>query len=84
MLQIHKSFQNTNWHVREGLQILFARCLIETAEAEEDTASLLPGKVLQELIFSLKVEDKAKLHQMGCDNFAFAIYLAKDRNSTIN
>ena len=27
--QIYKSFQNSNWHVREGLQILVARCLLE-------------------------------------------------------
>lgn len=64
--------------MREGLQILFARCLIETAEAEQDTSALMPFKVIQELVSALKLEDKAKLQQMGCDNFAFAIYLARD------
>ena len=77
---IHKSFTNTNWHVREGLQILFARCLIETAESEQDTSTLMSLKVMQELVAALKLEDKPKLQQMGCDNFAFAIYLAKDQS----
>ena len=36
MQQIQKSFQIQNWHVREGLQILFARCLIETSENDSD------------------------------------------------
>lgn len=41
---------------------MFARCLIEMAEAEEDVMQLLPVKIIDELVFSLKIEDKAKLH----------------------
>lgn len=58
---IYKSFHNTNWRVREGLQILFARCLIETSEANIDSKELLNEKTVEELTFSLKCEDKAKL-----------------------
>jgi hypothetical protein len=35
--------------------------LIETAEAEQDSAELLPAKVLADLAMSIKLEDKAKL-----------------------
>lgn len=59
---------------------MFARCLIETAESEQDTSTLMSLKVMQELVAALKLEDKPKLQQMGCDNFAFAIYLAKDQS----
>lgn len=61
MQLIYKSFHNTNWHVREGLQILFARCLIETSEANLDSKDLLNEKTVDEIAFSLKCEDKAKL-----------------------
>lgn len=41
---------------------MFARCLIETAEAESDILSLLSMKAVEELAFSLKIEDKQKLN----------------------
>lgn len=40
----------SNWHVREGLQTLLARCLIETSENESDIFTLLPAKTLEEIV----------------------------------
>jgi hypothetical protein len=43
----------------------------------------LPPKVVEEIVFSMKVEDKPKIYQMAVDNLAFAIYLAKNKQQFI-
>jgi hypothetical protein len=58
--------------------------LIETSEADQDSNSLLPPKVVEELVFSMKVEDKPKIYQMAVDNLAFSIYLATNKQQFIN
>ncbi len=44
---------------------------------------MLPPKVVDEIVFSMKVEDKPKIYQMAVDNLAFAIYLARNKQQFI-
>ena len=40
-------------------------------------------KIIEELTFSVKVEDKAKLRQIMIDNLALAIRLSKEKASMV-
>jgi hypothetical protein len=69
-----KSMQHANWHVREGILILIARCLIES----ESSGLVIQNDFIEELCFCVKVEDKAVLQRMAIDNLALALSLSKN------
>lgn len=57
-----------------------ARCLLEHQASGGDATSILSAKIVEELTFSVKVEDKPKLKQMQMDNLALALSLSKERS----
>lgn len=49
--------QHANWHVREGILILIARCLLDS----ESNGFTIQDDLVEELCFCVKVEEKAAL-----------------------
>ncbi len=74
--QTVSNLQHANWHVREGMLHLLARCQLESGEAA------LPNqaRLLEEVCFIVKVEDKPALVQLAIDNLVLALHLGADKD----
>jgi len=87
-LQIVKSLQHANWHVREGVLTLIVRCIIVQGTQDSrkaDTGSLCTNAALiEEICFLVKVEDKKQLSQMGIDALALIIATSPNKAKSEN
>lgn len=89
-VQIVKSLQHANWHVREGVLTLLVRCIIvqgyqDSRKGNVDTGSLCTNAaIIEEICFLVKVEDKKQLSQMGIDALALIIVTSPNKAKSEN
>ena len=74
--QTINALQHANWHVREGILILFARSQLESGQQELQNLN----RLLEEVCFAIKVEDKPSLVQLSIDNLVLALHQTSDKD----
>jgi hypothetical protein len=96
-VQIVKSLQHANWHVREGVLTLLVRCiLVQSQQDGKKPSNLKPqlqnnaeslsmnAALIEEICFLVKVEDKKQLSQMGIDALALIIATSPNKAKSEN